>query len=462
MNYGYGILTLFPALIVILTAVKTKRTTEPLLIGVIISYLIICFFDGENFIEKVTESFFSVVTDYDTMWLVIVCGLFGSLIALINKSNGTYAIARFLGEICKTEKATLLVAWILGIIIFIDDYMNILTVSACTKRLSDERKSPREALAYIIDSTGAPVCVLLPFSTWAIFFSGIFYEQESVRELGYGSAIQTYIHTIPYMFYAIVAVIIVPLFIFGIIPKLGKMKEAYERTRTTGKLYSEESEKYNLKEEKAIGEIDQNANILDFILPMAVMIIVQLTMDDMFIALIASILVCGILYIPRKKMKSGEFCDLWIHGFADLVPSLAIIIAALFMRQASADLMLSEYVIRIIEPLASVKLFPMIAFIAVSCLGFITGSNWGIPAVCAPIIIPLGAAIDANLLLVMAAIVCGGTFCSHACFYSDATVLTSSVCGIENMDHVYTQLPYAMLSLIISCVAFLVAGLIMC
>lgn len=457
---SYGILTLLPAVLVILTAIKTKRTIEALLIGVVASYLIICISNGENFVTTITNSFFSVVTDYDTMWLVIVCGLFGSLIALINKAKGTHAIARFLGKICKTEKATLFVAWILGIIIFIDDYMNILTVSACTKKLSDERKSPREALAYIIDSTGAPVCVLLPFSTWAIFFSGVFYEQESIRNLGYGSAIQTYIHTIPYMFYAIAAVFIVPLFIFGVVPKIGAMKRAYERTKSTGKVYSDASERFNKKEE-AIGEIDPNANIWDFILPIVVMIVVQLTMDDMFIALIAAILVCGILYIPRKKMSGGQFCDLWIQGFADLIPSLAIIIAALFMRQASGDLMLSEYVIGMIEPLVSAKLFPLIAFIAVSALGFITGSNWGIPAVCAPIIIPLGAAIDANLLLVMAAIVCGGTFCSHACFYSDATVLTSSVCGIENMDHVYTQLPYAILALVISCVAFLAAGLIM-
>lgn len=461
MDYGYGMLTLLPAILVIVTAVKTKRTTEALLIGVFVSYLIICISRGENFITTVTDSFFSVVTDYDTMWLVIVCGLFGSLIALINNAKGTHAMAHLLGKVCKTEKTTLFVAWVLGIIIFIDDYMNILTVSACTKKLSDERKSPREALAYIIDSTGAPVCVLLPFSTWAIFFSGVFYEQESIRELGYGSAIQTYIHTIPYMFYAIAAVLIVPLFILGFIPKLGAMKKAYERTKLTGRVYSEASERFNQKAEAAIGESDSKANIWDFILPIVTMIAVQLLMDDMFIALIASILVCGILYIPRKKMSGGQFCDLWIKGFADLVPSLSIIIAALFMRQASEDLMLSEYVIGIIEPLVSAKLYPLIAFIAVSCLGFITGSNWGIPAVCAPIIIPLGAAVGANLLLVMAAIVCGGTFCSHACFYSDATVLTSSVCGIENMDHVYTQIPYAVLALVISCAAFLIAGLVM-
>lgn len=112
------------------------------------------------------------------------------------------------------------------------------------------------------------------------------------------------------------------------------------------------------------------------------------------------------------------------------------------------------------EPFVSAKFYPMIAFIVVALLGFITGSNWGIPAVCAPIIIPLGAAVGSNLLLVMAAIVCGGTFCSHACFYSDATVITSSTCRIENMDHVYSQLPYAIISAVLACIAFLIAGFV--
>lgn len=279
-----------------------------------------------------------------------------------------------------------------------------------------------------------------------------------MKNLGYGNAIQTYIHVIPYIFYAIAALLIVPLFIFGIIPRLGAMKKAYERTELTGAVYSKESEKLNRQKHE---EVDINASIWDFLIPIATLIIVQLVTDDMFVALVAAILVCAFMYIPRKKISGGKFCDLWIQGFADLVPALAIIITALFMRQASEDLMLSEYVIGIIQPLVSAKIFPMIAFITVAGLGFITGSNWGIPAVCAPIIIPLGAALDVNLLLVMAAIVSGGTFCSHACFYSDATVITSSACGIDNMDHVYTQIPYAILALIIACVAFLIAGLVM-
>lgn len=453
---NYGIMTLLPALLVILCAIITRRTTESLILGIVSSYVIIGMGSHQNIVKLINDAFFTVLTDYDTMWLVIVCGLFGSLIALMNEAKGTHAIAQFLGNICKTAKSTLLVSWLLGIIIFVDDYMNIMTISACTKKLADKRKTPREALAYVIDSTGAPVCVLLPFSTWAIFFAGVFYEQDSVQALGYGNAMQTYIHVIPFIFYAIAAVIVVPMFILGIIPKIGAMKKAYERVEKTGMVYSENSRHLNLEGNEE--EADKNSSIWDFIIPIGVMIGVQLYTDDMLYAIVAAILASAVLYLPRKKMKANTFCDLWINGFAETVPALAIIIAALCMRQASADLNLPNYVVNMVEPIVSVHTYPMIAFIVVALLGFITGSNWGIPAVCAPIIIPIGAATGANLLLVMAAIVSGGTFCSHACFYSDATVITSNACDIENMDHVYSQIPYALIAFGIACIAFLISG----
>lgn len=452
---NYGIITLLPALLVIIVAIKSKRTTEALLMGCVSSYLIIAVINKKNPITLMVDSFFEVITDYDTVWLLIVCGLFGSLIAVINAAKGTHAIANFLGKICKTGKSTLLTSWLLGIIIFVDDYMNIMTISACTKRLSDLRRVPREALAYVIDSTGAPVCVLLPFSTWAIFFAGIFYEQKEVVELGYGSAMSTYIHSIPYMFYAMVAIVVVPLFILGVMPKMGAMKKAYQRVETTGRVYSENSGKLNKKDDN---DTSGDAKIIDFLIPIATMIIIQLVVGDMFIAIISAIISAAIIYVPRKKVKTNEFCDLWIQGFADSIPALAIIVAALWMRQASADLNLPQYIIGLVEPIVTPHIYPMIAFMVVAVLGFITGSNWGIPAVCAPIIIPLGGACGANLLTVMAAIVCGGTFCSHACFYSDATVITSASCGIENMEHVYSQLPYTIVSAVVASLLFLISG----
>ena len=458
---GYGVITLLPAILVLATAIYSKRVTEALMVGCATSYLIIAYFEHTNPVTLIVDSFFSIVTDYDTMWLVIVCALFGSLIAVMNAAKGTIAIAKFLGRFCKTEKSLLFISWLLGVIIFVDDYMNIMTISACTKNLSDERKVPREALAYVIDSTGAPVCILIPFSTWAIFFAGVFYEYDEVINLGYGSAMETYYHVIPFMFYAIAAVFIVPLFALGIIPKLGAMKKAYERVETTGKVYSDASAKFNKTSAKA-DAIDngKKPSLIDFVIPIATMIILQLVTDDMFIGIVAAILVAAVLYVPTKKVKGGDFCDLWMGGFADSIAAVAIIVMALWMKTASSDLGLPEYVIHFVEPLVTPTVYPLIAFLVVSLLGFITGSNWGTPAVCAPIIIPLGAACGANLLIVCAAIACGGVFCSHACFYSDATVITSTNCGIENMDHVYTQLPYAAIAFILACIAFLVSGFI--
>ena len=452
----YGVLTLLPPILAITMAIISKRTIESLLLGAIASYVIV---GGANFLPMTVDALFETITDYDNAWLILVCGLFGSLIALLNSSKATYAASKFIGKFCKSEKSTLIVSWIMGIIIFIDDYMNILTISACTRKLCDERKIPRESLAYVIDSTGAPTCVLLPFSTWAIFFAGVFYEYDAVKALGLGTAIQTYTHVIPFMFYAILALAIVPLFIMGIVPKFGAMKDAYDRVKTTGMVFSKGSEYLNKVKEDTTNS--SSASIWDFLVPVVAMILITTIQGDMFLALIVSILICAVMYIPRKKINASEFCDLWVRGFADTIPALAIIVAALLMRKAANDLGLPEYVVSVVQPYMSAVTFPLFTFIIVSVLGFVTGSNWGTPAVCAAIMIPLGAAIDANMLLVMGAIVSGGTFCSHACFYSDATVITSTACGIDNMDHVKTQMPYAMIGFAISCILYLLVGFIM-
>lgn len=229
--------------------------------------------------------------------------------------------------------------------------------------------------------------------------------------------------------------------------------------KTTGMVFSKGSEYLNKVKEDTTNS--SSASIWDFLVPVVAMILITTIQGDMFLALIVSILICAVMYIPRKKINASEFCDLWVRGFADTIPALAIIVAALLMRKAANDLGLPEYVVSVVQPYMSAVTFPLFTFIIVSVLGFVTGSNWGTPAVCVAIMIPLGAAIDANMLLVMGAIVSGGTFCSHACFYSDATVITSTACGIDNMDHVKTQMPYAMIGFAISCILYLLVGFIM-
>ena len=445
----FGIWTLLPPAIVIVLAIWSKKPVESLLVGCLSAYAIIAIQTKENFITLATDAFFKVATNYDNVWIILVCALFGSLIALMNASNGTMAIAELIGRFCKSAKSILMSAWGLGMLIFIDDYMNIMTISSCMKRVCEKKRIPKATLAYIIDSTGAPACVLVPFSTWAVFYASNFYAQDSVRALGFGTAMNSYIHAIPYMFYAIIALFIVPLFILKIVPVIGPLKREYTGLAAVQTEEVDETDSF------------RGAHVVDFIVPIGIMICVTIAADDMFIALVAAIVSCFLLYIPRKVLKPSECCDLWIRGIGDLMPTLAVLLFAFYMKQACADIHLPEYVVGKCLPYVSSTSFPVVAFILVSVLAFVTGDSWGVPAICVPIIMPLGAACGANVLLTMGAVVSGGVFCSHACFYSDATVLTSTCCEMDAMTHARTQLPYALIAFFASVVLYLVLGSIM-
>ena len=453
MNYGF--LTLLPIIAVIALALLTKRTLEPLIIGTVIAYIIV---SGWEFPVAWMEAFFDVASNRDHQWVFMVCALFGSLIALLGASHGTLGFSKFLGKLCRGPKSTLLVTWIMGILIFVDDYLNIMTLSTSMRKLTDRQKVPREALSYIIDSTGAPVCALLPFSTWAIFFSGLFYAEQGVAELGYGSAIETFYHIIPYVFYAIFAVIIVPLFSFGLIPKIGRMRKAYERVKETGMAYSPESRDLNLEDEEDGATACITGNVLDFVLPIGVLIFLAICNGELFLAVLGAVLTCMVLYIPRKKLSLTKFCDLAMHGFCNMIPTIAIIFFAFVMQEAMTDIGIADYVIHTVQPIMSAPVFPLITFLLVALLNFSTGSVWGIPAIVTPIILPLCFSVNADPLLTMGAIISGAVLGSHACFYSDATVLTSSCCKMQNMDHALSQFPYAFLATALSAGCYLGLG----
>ncbi|MCQ2433139.1 MAG: hypothetical protein MJ175_11105, partial [Clostridia bacterium] len=147
----------------------------------------------------------------DNAWLWLVCGLFGSMIAVLTASKGTFGFSKVMGKICNTARKTMFATYIMGILIFIDDYLNVLSIGTCMKGLFDKKKLPRESLAFILDSTGAPVCVLLPVSTWAVFYANLFMEQPAVSSQ-YSSPMNAYLSAIPFCFYPIVALLIVALF----------------------------------------------------------------------------------------------------------------------------------------------------------------------------------------------------------------------------------------------------------
>lgn len=450
----YGFLTLVPAIIIILIALKTKKTFEALVIGGLIGCIIAA---KAGFLTMYMDFIYATCTDSGTVWIILTCGIFGSFIALLRHVRATDGFANLVLKYADSEKKSLLVAWVLGIIIFVDEYLNVLTIGNAMKSVCDERKTPREMLAYIIDSTGVPVCMLIPISTQAVYWAGMLEQEPSLKELGSGMDI--FIKTIPVSFYAIAATFVVPLVILGVIPQIGPMKKAYQRVQNTGKTYSLASEKFNLEETQENSN-DKKGNLADFIIPMVVLIAVAIWNGDLLIAVIAALVVQIIMYFPRRLLNFNEFSDLIISGFGSMMTMFAIIVSALALQKVMAEIGLANYVIEKVAPIITPELLPAIAFIVVALLSFITGSCWGVPALTIPIIVPLGFAVGADPVLTVAAILSSATFGAHACFYSDATVLSSTACGIENMDHALTQIPYALIAATIALIGFLVTGFI--
>ena len=167
--------------------------------------------------------------------------------------------------------------------------------------------------------------MLVPFSTWAVFFAASFYEQSAIKNLGYGTAMETYMHAIPFMFYALFALLLVPLVICGFIPIMGKMKSEYIASD------------YVTKQKESEEDLT-SGKVIDFILPIGAMIGVTVAIGNLFIALIVALLVCVFLYLPRKVISIDKFCDLWIKGFGDLVSTLAIMLFAFLYERACANI----------------------------------------------------------------------------------------------------------------------------
>lgn len=450
---SYGFLTLIPPLVIIIFAVVTRRTFPALILGAVLCYIIM---NGFNFFNPFIDGIYAVLMDGDTVWVILLTGFIGIFIALVSNSGGIDAITQYILKIATNRRRTLIGTWLLGMLFFIGDVSNIGTVGVTMKGVSDRNKIPRESLAYILDSTAAPVCVLVPISSWGVFFAGIFMAEKS---LGFtGNPISMYVHVIPFMFYSIVSIVVVFLFAAGIIPPLGQMKKAYERVETTGMVYSEKSAALNVGEDTEIKK-EPAWKMIYFLLPLAILVVFAI-MGKFMEGCIVAIFVALLLYVPTKAMTFGKFSKVCMDGFISMLAPIFIIVGAFMVRDALVAMEMPAFVSSILEPIMSAKLYPALVFLTVAVLSFTTGSNWGVPAVMVPILVPLGLTLGSNPYILLAAIASGGTFGSHACFYSDATVFTSAVTRIDNMEHALTQLPYALISASCAFILFLVTGFI--
>ena len=459
MDETYGIISLIPIIVIIVMAIITKKTFVSIFVGVAVGYIILGGGSIASTFNQFLDGLYSVTTDADTVWVLLLCGLFGSLIALMEKSGGVLGFSNLAQKVIKSRKASILGAWILGIIIFVDDYLNCLAVGAATRSLTDKYRVSREMLAYIVNSTGVTVCAIVPFSTWGAFMSA---QMEKAGMTEGMTAIGGYMSSIPFMLYGWIAVILVPLFALNIIPLFGPMKKAEQRAIETGEVFSEisKSELIELPEEEKAFE-GKKCRAINFVLPIVVVAIVTVVTEDILMGLFIALALCFVMYLPQRLMNFTQYFDYVIKGLVDMFPVLILIIMAYTLMEVNGGLGLTPFVIDTALKALNPALLPVTVFIVIALLSFASGSFWGLAAISFPIVGPLAIALGVNPFLCAGAVVSAVAFGGHICIYSDTVILTSASTQVTNVDYFRTSLPLVLVPFVLSAIGFLILGFIM-
>ena len=447
----YGIVSLLPTVLVLALAIKTRRTLESVGAGAIFAFLIM---DGLGFVETLAEVSLSVLRDEDIAWIILVCALYGVFIALLVRSGGSKAFGRLLLARLQNKRQSLLTTWALGLVIFLDDYLNSLTVGATMKTVTDRFKTSRAMLAYVVDSTAAPLCLLIPISSWGAYFAGLL-EKNAVAADGQG--LNLFIESLPYMFYPIIAVLVVPLVIIGVIPRLGAMAKAEALAEETGEL--------GISEDPSNEMECGSGGAGTFFIPIAALLYFTIfpvfsvsPSVDLLRGVIAGIIVTLAYYASLRIMPLSELFNTCTNGIKIMVPVLAMLLALFVFVEANDRIGLTDFVIQAVKPYMTATMLPVIVFVTMSAVSFATGSNWGVIAIAMPVAFPLAQAYDVSIPLVIGALLSASGFGSHACFYSDSTVLSAQGAGCNTYQHAVTQLPYALIAAGIAAAGFLFAA----
>lgn len=460
--------SLVPPLLAIVLALVTKEVYSSLFIGVAMGALLYTGFHPWN----AFVAFFDIMKNSMNLNILIFDVLLGMIIVLMSKSGGSAAYGKWAGTKIKSKKSAMLATTGLGVLIFVDDYFNCLTVGSVMRPVTDRHKVSRAKLSYIIDATAAPVCIIAPISSWAAAVTSSVPEDSGIN----GFAV--FLQTIPYNLYAILTLVMV-LLVTVLRVDFGPMKK-HEMNAIAGDLFTTPGRPYEGNEEEVINE---KAHVLDLILPVAVLIascIVTMVYTggffegasfvDAFAASDASVgLVLGgavtlvftfIYYMMRDVLSFEEFAKCIPEGFQSMIAPILILTMAWTLSGMTNLLGAKYFVADLVANSASAMqgFLPMIIFLVAAFLAFATGTSWGTFSILIPIVIgvfPEGQMMVISIASCLAGAVCG----DHCSPISDTTIMASAGGHCEHVNHVVTQLPYVLVVGSVCMVGYLLIGI---
>ncbi len=464
---------LVPPVVAIGLALITKEVYSSLFIGVLMGGILYSGFSFEGTITHIFEDgMINVLSDSYNVGILIFLVILGTMVCLMNRAGGSAAFGQFAADHIKDRVGAELATILLGCLIFIDDYFNCLTVGSVMRPVTDKFKVSRAKLAYLIDATAAPICIIAPISSWAAAVTG-FVEGED--------GFSIFVRAIPYNFYAILTIVMM----IGMVllrTEFGSMK-FHEKNALKGDLYTTPGRPYDTEKQP---EVSVRGTVLDLLIPIISLIIccmvgmlytggffsgedfvtafsqsdasLGLTMGSFF-----GLLITIGLYQVRRVLKFSECMACIPEGFKSMVPAIMILSFAWTLKAMTDSLGADVYVATVVASSARsfLNFLPAIIFVVGCFLAFATGTSWGTFGILIPIVVAVFENSNPDLMIISISACMAGAVCGDHCSpISDTTIMASAGAQCEHVNHVTTQLPYAVTAAVVSFVSYIIAGFV--
>jgi len=466
---------LVPPIVAIVLALITKEVYSSLFIGILIGALFVNNFAPVGTLKSVVGGLIGSLSDSWNTGILLFLVILGIMVALMNKAGGSAAFGRWTRAHVKTRTGAQLATFALGVLIFIDDYFNCLTVGSVMRPVTDSHKISRAKLAYLIDATAAPICMIAPISSWAAAVSG--YIE------GY-NGIEVFVRAIPYNYYSLLTIVmIIAISLMNL--DYGPMKKHEDNAQYNNDLYTTPDRPYGDDLTDLSDGQDARARVVDLVLPVLFLVLCCVVgmiytggffdgtgFVDAFAASDASLglplgaivaLVFAIVYyICRRTLTFKQSMECVPEGFVQMVAPILILTFAWTLSGMTGALGGKEYVAGVMKSAAGglFNFLPAIIFVVASLLAFATGTSWGTMGILIPIVVPIFTDNFTLLIIGIAATAAGAVSGDHCSPISDTTIMASAGAHCNHINHVNTQLPYAITVVCVSFVSYIIAGFV--
>ena len=465
----FGWLSVVPPIFAILLAIKTRQVFLSLFLGIVVGWIIISHGNILIGIELSIQSIIAVFKDAGNTKVIIFCALVGALISLTQANGGVQGFVDLIQKknIVTSRKRATIFSFIVGCIVFIESSISCLVTGTIFHPIYERFKISREKLAYICDTTSSPICILIPLNAWGAYVVSLL-DKEKLSD-----TVPLFLSTIPLNFYAILSVLFAGFISFSF-KDFSAMKKAEKRSFETGKTIAESGvpmiseDVASLKPKKGIQH-----KALNMIIPVLVMIIMMpvsliitgngnLTSGSgttsVLWSVLSAITVAGLISVIQKILSLREVMDYTLKGISGLVPLAILMVFAFSIGDTCRTLGTGEYVASLSRDFLNPSLIAPILFITSAFISFSTGTSWGTFAIMIPIAVPTALYASSPFALSIAAVLSGSVFGDHCSPISDTTIVSSMASACDHIDHVRTQLPYAVTMAIFAAILFWITG----